>query len=222
MTSFGINKHGSGERLNRHRHAEGYAAIVLAGGYTEAGNRGRRRVQAGDVLVHWALDAHQDEFCKSGAVVLNLPLARGLRPTAGTVEDPDAIARAAERDLGEAAEMVSEGLRPTDAKLEDWPDLLAAELASAPDFRLSLWAERMGLAPQSVSRGFRRAYGTSPKVYRAEQRALAAVRALPGWHGPLAALAADLGFADQSHLTRAVGSLTGLSPTRLRVQSVQD
>ena len=39
-----------GERLSRHRHAHGYAAVVLAGGYEEAGERARLRVRAGDVI----------------------------------------------------------------------------------------------------------------------------------------------------------------------------
>ena len=36
--------------LPRHRHAEGYVAVVIAGGYEEAGDTGRRRVSAGDVV----------------------------------------------------------------------------------------------------------------------------------------------------------------------------
>jgi hypothetical protein len=44
--------------MPRHRHLQRYAAIVLSGGYVEAGDAGRMRVRAGDVLVH---DEHARE-----------------------------------------------------------------------------------------------------------------------------------------------------------------
>jgi AraC-like DNA-binding protein len=39
---------------------------------------------------------------------------------------------------------------------------------------------------------------------------------LPGWQGSTAALAAEAGFADQAHLTRAVVALTGQTPNRFK------
>ena len=63
---------------------------------------------------------------------------------------------------------------------------------------------RIGLAPSSVSRGFRLAYGVSPQRYRARaagaaRRRASARRRTAGWpRSPPQA-----GFADQSHMTRA-------------------
>jgi AraC-like DNA-binding protein len=48
------------------------------------------------------------------------------------------------------------------------------------------------------------------------------VRALPSWGGTLAGLAAEAGFVDQAHLTRAVVSLTGWTPGQLRAKWIQD
>jgi len=62
--------------------------------------------------------------------------------------------------------------------LADWPDLLATALRARSDLRLAEWASRMGLAPETVSRGFRLAYGTTPARYRAELRARRAFAAL--------------------------------------------
>jgi AraC-like DNA-binding protein len=118
--------------------------------------------------------------------------------------------------------MLSCAMHPLNTRLQDWPDRLAAALATEPDFGLGDWARKMHLAPQSLSRGFRRAYGITPKRYRVEQRALRAIRALRDWRGSLASLAAETGFADQAHLTRAVVMLTGLAPNRLRVKCVQE
>lgn len=212
-----MSRHSASERMPRHRHIEGYAALVLAGGYLEAGDRGRIRVQPGQVVIHGAYEAHQDHFTRAGALVLNLPLIGNLDGITGVVADADAIAREAERDILGAAALLEETIRPIDTLLMDWPDSLAAALASQREFSIEGWADEIGLAPQSISRGFRQAYGVSPKRYRLEQRTLRALRKLQTWRGTLAGLAADVGFSDQAHLTRAVLAMTGVAPHRLRL-----
>ncbi len=211
----------AGGRLQRHRHRSAYAALVLAGGYVEAGDRGRFEARTGQVLIHGAWESHMDAVSREGAVVLNLALTGEVAFGAGVVADPDAVARAAQRDLFEAGVLVRETIRPLDPALNDWPDILAGALRRDPDTALEVWAEGAGLAPATVSRGFRRAFGVSPRRYRAEQRALKAARMLVDRDDPPAALAAELGFFDQAHMTRAVAALTGLTPGRLRVKSMQ-
>lgn len=218
----GVSRYAGGERMARHRHAEAYAAVVLSGGYLEAGDRGRFRAEPGHVLIHGRYESHQDAFTPRGATVLNILLERPLDLPMGVVADPDALARMSQQDPREAAEALAEMIRPAEARLQDWPDQIALAMAADDEVPLALLAEGVGIAPQSLSRGFRQAYGVSPKRYRAEQRALRAVRALGSWRGGLASLAAEFGFADQAHLTRAVVALTGCSPHRLRVQSVQE
>ncbi|OWQ48436.1 hypothetical protein CDL60_04715 [Roseateles noduli] len=149
--------------------------------------------------------------------MLNLPaIGRDIGEAFGHVDDPDAIARLAERDPDEAAGLLRRTFRPSALRLNDWPDLLAAALAADPNLGLAEWADTVGIAPQSLSRGFHRAYGLSPKRYRLELRTLQALRRLPGWQGSVATLAAETGFADQAHLTRAIVALTGRTPTRWR------
>lgn len=207
--------------MERHRHAHAYAAVVLAGGYLEAGDRGRFHARAGQVLIHGAWESHMDAFSGTGARVLNLPLTFAAPFALGEVGDPDAVARAAERNLHEAACLLSAEARPLQAALDDWPDRLAETLRRDPGQTLELWAEANDLAPETISRGFRQAFGTAPRRYRAEQRALQAARALTTRADPPAALAAELGFADQAHMSRALVALTGQTPGRLRVKSVQ-
>lgn len=211
----------AGGRMERHRHSHGYAAVVLSGGYVEAGDRGRFQARPGQVLIHGAWESHMDAVSGAGAVVLNLPLVGDVGFGAGLVDDPDALARAAERDMVEAGALLRRTLRPFDDGLDDWPDALARALRRDPDIALEAWAEAAGLAPATVSRGFRQAFGASPRRYRAEQRALKAADALLRRDDPPAALAAELGFVDQAHMSRAVAALTGLPPGRLRVKSVQ-
>src|SRR5450432_402684 len=58
----------------RHIHDKPYASIVLSGGYEEAGDHGRFRVSAGDVIFHERFEAHLDRFSAAGVVVLNLKI----------------------------------------------------------------------------------------------------------------------------------------------------
>jgi hypothetical protein len=82
----------------RHRHDRAYAALILGGGYEESGSLGRYRVRPGQVLLHRRFDAHLDRFMPGGAHILNLLLEHEPVFGLGSVSDPDAIARGAERD----------------------------------------------------------------------------------------------------------------------------
>lgn len=215
-----ITRHAATDRLARHRHAEPYVAVVLAGSYLEAGDGGRVRAAAGTVIAHEPHSAHRDDFGSAGAVVLNLPAIAGLTGP-GIVADVDAIAAAAALDVREAAALLAEQFRPAAASPGDWPDRLADALACDPGLVISDWADAAGLDPASVSRGFARAYGVSPKRFRLESRVRRAVRGLSAWQGSLAAFAAEHGFADQAHFARTVRALTGATPLALRAKSVQ-
>ena len=207
----------AGTLAARHRHAHGYAALVLAGGYLEAGDAGRRAVSAGDVILHEPFEAHANRFGGRGACVLNLPLPDGWRPAMSfmSIADGDAIARLAERDLRAATASLCEQLVPVAEQPADWPDLLAADLREGDRVCLGSWARRNGIAPASVSRGFRQAFGVSPARYRSEARARRAWRQLTDT-ASLADLALETGFADQAHMTRAIVALTGTPPGRWR------
>lgn len=217
-----ISRHGATERLGRHRHRHAYAAVVLTGGYVEAGDLGRHHVRAGDVLIHGPFEAHQDRFEIGGASVLNLPLQGIVHSLAGQVADPDAVARLAERDPLAAAEWLLAAIEPSTNPCDDWPDRLAALLRIGP-VCLSDWAEEHGVAPSSVSRGFKLAYGTSPQRYGLEQRAAKAARDIAAGAG-LAEAGFAAGFADQPHMTRTLRALYALTPGQLadNVKCVQD
>ncbi|MCU0949645.1 MAG: helix-turn-helix transcriptional regulator [Burkholderiaceae bacterium] len=72
-------------------------------------------------------------------------------------------------------------------------------------------AARAGLQRRQFERDFRRVFCTSPKRYATVSR----VQQVPqlAWRGmPLARIAAELGFADQAHMTRSVTEVTGMTP----------
>ncbi|HEX9033999.1 MAG TPA: AraC family transcriptional regulator [Streptosporangiaceae bacterium] len=64
----------------------------------------------------------------------------------------------------------------------------------------------------TIARHFRRAFGTSPDRYRTMRR-VALARAAIERGLPLAQVAAEAGFADQSHMTRQFKRAYGLTPT---------
>jgi AraC-like DNA-binding protein len=218
-TRFGRERLAPGSIKRRHRHAQGYIAVVLSGGYVEAGDEGRRRVGPGDAIVHRQFDGHLDLVGAHGADVLNLPLPAGRVLALGLrVADPDGVARLAEADPATAAALL-EATGELPLLEEDWPDLLAADLRSRPELRIADWAKQAGLAPATVSRGFRSVFGVAPARYRAEMRARRAFAALAESDTPLADLALSSGFADQAHLSRAIADLTGHTPSAWRRRS---
>jgi transcriptional regulator GlxA family with amidase domain len=79
------------------------------------------------------------------------------------------------------------------------------------------------LQAETVSRKFGQAYGVTPARYRLGVRIKGAVASLTAGEAGLAEVAAENGFADQSHMTRVLKAATGATPAQLRnVKSVQD
>lgn len=204
--------------FERHSHDEAYAAIVISGGYEEAGDHGRFKVEAGDVVLHERFEAHTNRFSDSGAVVLNIALPREaiFISALGTVADVDLIVRLAEKSHAHAARLLLSEVVQQKAKHTDWPDELASALIMNPSLSLSRWSERNGLTPWAVSRGFMQVFGLSPSAFRVRTRARQAWKAIQLDNKRLAAIASDLGFADQAHMTRSVKQLTGLGPQACR------
>lgn len=205
------------ERLSRHRHSGAYAALVLSGSYVEAGDLGRRRVSCGEIVFHRAFEAHSNYIGSSGAEVLNFPITstNGMAPFA-KIADADEIARIAEINPAVAIRLVFQHAVPLEAAMVDWPDQLAYDLRQQPRILLRDWAQQNGLMPETVSRGFRKVFDTSPKRFRLEARTHAAFHRLTLGSESIAAIAADTGFADLAHFCRAVTALTGRPPGHWR------
>jgi len=212
-------RHAAGERLPRHLHREGFATVVLDGGYEEAGDTGLHRVAPGDVVLHRPWERHLDRFDRRGAQVLVLPLPTGCDDTQGRVADPDALARLAGRDPSAAAGALAAAWQPAASARLDWPALLARDLREDPSLCLGQWSDRHGLHPGSVSRGFAQVFELSPRAFRLQARGHRALQGLAG-RLTLAALAQQCGFADQAHLNRTLRAMTGMTPRQLRATRI--
>ena len=73
--------------------------------------------------------------------------------------------------------------------------------------------------PAHLAREFRRHYGVAIGAYARRLRLESAAMRLATTDDPLAAIAYDSGFANQSHFTRAFKRHTGLTPARYRAST---
>jgi AraC-like DNA-binding protein len=89
-------------------------------------------------------------------------------------------------------------------------------LAASPDLSLLDLARALSVSPHHLSRVFRSVTGHTISRHRMRLRTRSALGRLAGGERDLALLAAELGFADQSHLCRVVRSETGSTPSALR------
>lgn len=89
-------------------------------------------------------------------------------------------------------------------------------LAANPERSLPDVAHSLAVSPHHLSRVFHAATGHTISRHRMRLRARSALERLAGGEQDLARLAADLGFADQSHLCRVIRQETGRSPSVLR------
>ena len=89
-------------------------------------------------------------------------------------------------------------------------------LATEPGCPLPQLARTLGVSPHHLSRIFRVATGHTISRHRMRLRVRAALERLAGGEHDMARLAADVGFADQSHLCRVLRAETGQPPSALR------
>lgn len=218
-------RHGRDETLLTHRHGQAYAALVLDGAHVETCVDGSFDCAPGTLLLHPHFHAHGNRFSRSGARVINIAL-------------PDSIAIDTFRalqvpHLGEAQEvfarhpaalpaLIAKARGVASVALPDWQPALLQALASN-DAPIGVLCQQLGVSAAHASRALLRSHGMSPQLLRRELRWRRALSLLRG-DASLAEIAAQSGFADQSHLTRIVRKHTGLPPAALRrqIKSIQD
>ena len=226
-------------KLARHDHELASLCVVLAGGYDEGFGRRSRRVGPGSVIVHPAGEHHDQRHDPIPTRVLTIELSDGLLDRLGRDEeivreawhrtDPGVVSLACgvrrEIGAGEAASrLVVEALvmemlarlgsqRVTDAGGAGWLAMVRDRLESetSPP-RLGELSDLAGVHPVHLARAFRRRFGCSVGDYARRVQVGRAALMLEQPELPLAAVASDAGFADQSHMTRVFRDQTGLTP----------
>lgn len=91
-------------------------------------------------------------------------------------------------------------------------------LMEEPELPMLELAALVGCSPHHLSRLFTRHTGGGIAAYRISVRATRAMALLTGGHGNLAEVAALAGYADQAHMSRALRSRFGATPSALRTE----
>jgi AraC-like DNA-binding protein len=146
---------------------------------------------------------------------------RLLLGAAGRGEDPDELFERAVTLAAGALERgdaprVAAGRPATARSRRALVDGAREIMAANPERSLPELASELAVSPHHLSRLFRSATGHTIARHRMRLRARAAMERLSGGERDLARLAADLGFADQSHLSRVIRRETGRTPSGLR------
>lgn len=220
-------RHAGGDTLATHRHAGAYAALVIDGGHVETSIDGPVACEPGTLLLHPRFHAHGNRFGDRGACVVNLCLPEGFAIPTATAYRIDDVREASRMFAHAALEPLREliaAARPLEREREggDWRSTFLQALREGDD-PVGLIARRLGISAAYASRALLRSYGMGPQALRRELRWRRALSLLSG-DAPLAEVAAQAGFADQSHFNRIARACSGMTPTQLRrqVKCVQD
>jgi AraC family transcriptional regulator len=224
---------------------EGYVAVVLEGTFEKTFVRGARPFSPGSAFTMPPGAFHTTRFdCRPTRVVVLHPvddgspsvpwgsLLRDFRearaPALGTAwrlagelrARDDAWALAAE---GFCLELVASIMREESSararkSAPPWLVSVRERLHARIADRLSLTelADAAGVHPVYLARTFREQYGVSIGEYVRRMRLDWSAAELTATETPIAVVAAEAGFADQSHFTRAFKRHIGLTPGRYR------
>ena len=227
---------GSGFLLLGHTHPSPHLLVVLHGDLAEDG----RSLRRGDARLSPGGDEH---FVRGlgrarcllilGELVLPSMIdARLTDRAAGLARLGDLVATACLRpspsreDLAAAVDDLLQGAgrvwaRSGERRPPAWLLELRRRLENGPEasFSVTRLARRAGVSREHLSRSFRTWYGTSISAFLRDRRLAGAWRLLVTTDRPLAEVASDSGFADQSHLTRQLRTVYGLTPATLRRRS---
>lgn len=147
-------------------------------------------------------------FCDSA---LGRRLGRILADQASDPVERELVVRAALAAVAEAGR--GRRLEAPPPWLDDAHSLIREGEASA---RIGRLVEQTGFSRAHVSRQFRRYFGLTPVELRNSLRVGQALALLRETDLPLAAIANEAGFSDQSHLAREVKLKSGLTPLEVR------
>jgi len=235
--------HAAGSALAAHYHEREYFCFVTSGSFVERARGASHACGAETVVFHPPGDVHADRFdattrCLNVELPSSLGLAEGELREAFARRDQrrslaiGALGRRIRRELcrGDAASgLAIQGLvlelaaewarlaaapRRPPAWLAEATRIIRAEYATHLECRAV--AARVGVHPVRLSREFRRAHQMTMIEWIAQLRVAHAAHLLRTTRRPLAAIALEAGFADQSHLAKAFRRHTGTTCARYR------
>lgn len=231
-------------QLAAHHHNEPTLCLVLGGKYLERICGRETEHGSGDLLYCPAGETHSQTISAHGAVKILLRPTHGAVDYLGehialarapALRSPRIAAigagLAAELDAPDGfSSLVVEGL------VAEMLGLLARSAATAREaagrqlraarefviehactgITIAELARAVGGDPVRLAEGFRRSFGKSIGHYAREVRLVRALESLTGTRTPIVQIAAECGFHDQAHFTRAFRAAYGITPARYR------
>jgi len=229
-----LTSHRRNEAIPPHSHTNDYVCIVLTGGFAEQEGAIWRERIGGTYFTHHAGELHHDRFGAAGAVCVNLhygcgqagPTLEGLCSATARVAVHRLaleLAASSREDLvmaSLAAEIMGE-FHPATSHSRDrgkWIDEIVAAICEDPARRWSLQelAEIAGRHPVHVAQSFRAKTGISLGAFQRIRRLTSLSLALRRGNIPLAMIADEFGYCDQSHMNSEFRAVFGASPGRYR------
>jgi AraC family transcriptional regulator len=222
-----------GARLPWHAHPHSLVAVVVGGGVQKTYTRTTQEARRATLIAMPAEERHADRFAADGARMVvvesedDLPSVAAFDSwTAAGVAHrirqelarPDAFSDLALESLALELAVLAGRAAPSVDRAPRWLlDVLAilCEHTCDPPSARQL-ANEIGIHPAHLARSFRAATGESVGSYARNVRLDWAARRLVGSDDPLARVACEAGFADQSHFTRAFSRRFGVAPGRYR------
>ncbi|MGH9372377.1 MAG: AraC family transcriptional regulator [Vicinamibacterales bacterium] len=231
-------------RLPPHEHDRPVIAVTLEGGWDSVMLRRAHDCTPGTLLIEPAGERHSNQFGNPGGRVLvlqpDVTTSAALETVARSLDRPRAFACPAAAQL--ACRMRAEidgpdALSPLALEAYCLELLVLTGRRSCVDRKPPRWLARVveylrshareritvsevaavaGVHSAHLAREFRRHQGTSIGTFVRHLRLAWAAERLAGSAQPLAQIAAEAGFADQSHFTRAFRGYFGRTPRAFR------
>lgn len=243
LVKLTLLRHDAPRRVPPHSHEHMFLSLLLEGGYREW--VGERRIDYGPLTAVFHPEGleHHDEILAPGTLFFVVEAAPAL--LAARERRHRALASICDLSGGPIVWSLLRllddlrGHRRDDLDLEEPVAEILDALLGGPalggarprwlgrveerltdDFRSSVTlpelADLAGVHPVHLARVFRRHVGCTMRTFVHRLRVLHACREIAGGRGPLAAVAADSGFCDQSHMTHVFRQITGVTPTAYR------
>jgi AraC family transcriptional regulator len=226
--------------VRSHSHAGATVSLLRRGSFIESSRTRSQDCQPFDLIVQPAGEAHSNQFGAVGATCFHIGFdPHKLDSTRGDAFNRPSHVRGgmlpsltvrleqelSSTDNGSALaieavifEILAHTVRwpARDAVPAFWLRQVRELIESNVSSQLSLRtiAERVGVHPGHLARGFRKHYQCSVGEYLRKIRIEAAMRLIVQARTPLVEISASLGFYDQSHFTRAFRMRTGTTPAQ--------
>ena len=231
--------------LPRHAHEYACVVFVLSGSFQERFDAHERTGEPGMVIVRPAGEPHADRYLRAGGRCLNIELSPRWVAEARTqlpVLDRSAafhsnslaiFGRRLQEELTHpddlsplAIESLMMSMLVESARAErrstaggpSWLQRVKERIQDDLSARVTLeeLATEAGVHPVHLATTFRRFYGITVASYLRQLRIEYAWRDPLGSDAPIAAIALDAGFADQSHFGRVFKRASGMTPAEYR------